>query len=233
MILYDPSLVSYADDEDDVVRGCGVRKENGVYSECGTSPLGRKVEEFVVEGVPLPEDFVLPAIGVSLIELNGKWHVIDHVGADSYPNVADFIEEARRYGMSRRCEGIDYSLLTEGSMHILVHDRAIVANAAEVIASLPESERRACPHGHQHLDEGKMCGALYWHDVSKRGEDGRRSMPSFSYEPGAAPKVKPEYGRGIFAMFPISRLALVKGEGNTEKWQKVAKTGLHATIVDA
>lgn len=80
----------------------------------------------------------------------GVTHVFDIVGENNYPNVADFLEEARRLGVSRRLElstgdeSVDptdttkivpainpYSKLSSRSKLILLHKRAVIENALD------------------------------------------------------------------------------------------------------
>lgn len=57
-------------------------------------------------------------------------HIFDIVGQDNYPNVADFIEETRRRGVSRRLElsPEGYARLTPRSRLIMLHKRACIFN---------------------------------------------------------------------------------------------------------
>lgn len=87
-------------------------------------------------------------------------HVFDIIGQDNYPNVADFLEEARRLGVSRRLEleGGEYARLTSRSRLILLHKRAVIENPAEVITEFGELElarlaRADCP---KHLPSHKV-----------------------------------------------------------------------------
>ena len=58
----------------------------------------------------------LSPIGVQLVERDGVWHILDWIGSEHYPNVADFLEEVRRFGLSRRlAKTVDFSKLTERS----------------------------------------------------------------------------------------------------------------------
>jgi hypothetical protein len=113
-------------------------------------------------------------------------HVFDIVGQDNYPNVADFLEEARRLGVSRRLEleGGEYARLTPRSRLILLHKRAVIENPEPLYGAMGDLElarmRRAdCPKklaAHRldklpdidppvwatpHVAPG--CAALYWH----------------------------------------------------------------------
>src|SRR5262245_36141654 len=127
-------------------RGCGKRKAGGAYLTVDTSPNGSPIEHFLVDEpqpINIAELGITPR-GVHLIERDGVCHAFDWVGQDSYPNVADFIEEARRLGVSRRCELPDYSKLTAESRLILIHARAWIENPEAYRAAMAGRELR-CP----------------------------------------------------------------------------------------
>lgn len=133
-----------------VPRGCGVRSPGGVYLECGLSKNGSPLEAFLVDP-PVP-----PPKGKGKEELANKpqlWirtarsnsddpateYVVMHpgteqpivdiliwIGAEHYPHVADYIEEGRRYGFSRKLNpNLDLSQLTRSSRMILLHPYAL------------------------------------------------------------------------------------------------------------
>ena len=113
----------------DVPRGCGkARDAGGSYWETASSPNGQPIE-FWLSDPPVKIDTIALGIapqGMKLLEVDGVYHAIDWVGAMHYPNVTDFIEEARRYGVSRRCElsQEDYALLSKDSKLICIHSAA-------------------------------------------------------------------------------------------------------------
>lgn len=119
-----------------IERGCGMRVAGGLYGECRTSREGMPIEYFIVDPPRvLDHDMMqVSAMGVtSIMSSDGKTSLLDWVGADSYPNVADFIEEAGRFGLSRRIpKSFDTSKLGQGSQIILIHSRAIVDNWQDV-----------------------------------------------------------------------------------------------------
>jgi hypothetical protein len=130
--------------------------------------------------------------------------------------VADFIEEVRRYGLSRKLNPkLDFSKLTLQSRIVLLHSRAVIENHKEYKSG------HACPRGitsHNHNEE--MCCKLYWEDVDGGepdpslipGQERRvcRKMPSFEYRGYPIPAgVEPAYHLGIFASFPIHALVVI------------------------
>lgn len=223
-------------------RGCGVRKADGIYAECGLSPFGRPVEAFLFDPpLPVPEGLSVNPLGVTFVQadqmVNGRLvstvHIVDWVGADHYPNVADFIEEVRVLGVSRRLSSsLDYSLLTKESRLLLVHSRAYIANHTEYQQVGP------CPRNNDHADGSPCCG-LWWEDVrdgepSGEGREVIRKLPSAAYRALSTPdNVQPDYRPGFIASFPISRLVVVAGERTAEQLQKIQKAALPTAVVEA
>ncbi|MGL4641195.1 MAG: hypothetical protein ACRCVX_15905 [Shewanella sp.] len=115
-----------------VVRMCGTaRTEGGVYLESGMSddPMAKPLEWFLVDPPkPYEPDCKL---GVEMVEgADGKTHVIDYVGLEHYPYATDFLEEVRRFGLSRKVsKNIDFSRLSHGSKIIIVHARGLIAQS--------------------------------------------------------------------------------------------------------
>lgn len=90
-----------------VARGCGERTPGGLYIECGLSPVGRPFDDFLVDP-PLP---LLPGLDATTLAnkprfirdpADGTAHLVIWIGAEHYPYVSDYIEEARRFGISRK-----------------------------------------------------------------------------------------------------------------------------------
>lgn len=181
-------------------RGCGSRKVGGIYL---TVPLakegGATIESLLVDppSVIDPNRVGLSAIGVQTIERGGVSHVLDWVGSENYPNVADFVEEARRMGISRRIsKTFDFYKLTPKSRLFLVHQRAYVQNSKAYYEAYQDERGepvvwkcpKFIPH-HQHpasqtelfgkvLDYVECCAGVWWHDI-----DGGEAVldPAFPY----------------------------------------------------
>lgn len=127
-------------------------------------------------------------------------HVFDIVGGEYYPNVADFLEEARRMGVSRRLEldnNLQYARLTKRSRLMLLHRRAVINNPLDLFKGLEYTEalrlfRAGCPKGlieHAPAESNTPypavlvktsrppgCAALYWH-VIEGGEEIPETLP--------------------------------------------------------
>jgi hypothetical protein len=159
-------------------RACGFRQVGGIYLSCALGPGGSPAENFLIDP-PRPVDVEamgLSSIGTKIIpwttvtESPVETHyVFDIVGEDSYPNVADFIEEVRRQGLSRRiARNSDFAKLDANSRIVLVHRRGFIANSSEYHAQRPKDEKW-CPKDHPkhiHPTFFEMCAALYWEDVT-------------------------------------------------------------------
>jgi hypothetical protein len=163
-----------------VVRACGERLAGGVYLVVPTGANGQSVDTFLIDP-PRPLDVEalgIAAIGTAIVprklmvgrEEVDTHYVIDVVGEEYYPNVADFVEEVRRYGVSRRISrNSDFEKLDRHSRLILVHRRAHIANAEEYQRAR-DAERFWCPRDiPAHVDPSYrgMCAALWWEDIEK------------------------------------------------------------------
>ena len=242
------------------LRACGARVRGGVYAETHLSREGLPVYEFLIDP-PLginPTAMGLSPIGVRLIEKGGITHVLDWVGSEYYPNVADMVEEIRRMGISRRLPStLDFGKLTPGSMIFLAHARAIIENAGEYFAERggfikegphwfetdEDTSGWWCPQGHpSHLnpvDPPPMCASLWWENLSG-GEDSegdrgvKRTMPAFSYRGLRSPDgVKPRYAIGLFAGFPINNIAVINdpdGDSHEKALKRVVRTSLPVSL---
>jgi len=130
-----------------IMRGCGKRKEGGLYACVPTSPFGQPIENFIVDhAIPWSEGAFR---GVRFVQReDGITDMVMWVGAEHYPFPSDFVEEGRMHGFSKRVpiNGSDnnYSALTPHSSRIvLVHPKAIAMRAYELAetAGVPSSVR--------------------------------------------------------------------------------------------
>lgn len=230
-----------------IPRGCGRRKAGGAYMECGGSPVGRPIEYFLLcpPQVVDPKELGITAVGVQLVELEGTWHVIDWVGEKYYPHVADFIEEVRRFGASRRLpKDLDYSKLTPESRMILLHpqahiDEPFVYDQYRIGGKAFDMEWDKCPKDKIHT-KSEMCAGLFWEDVRSVKHDkniriGDREMPSFTYRAATPPgKEKVKHSLAMFAMLPITRLVVIQSkDGSHERtFEAVSKSSIDSEVVD-
>lgn len=228
-----------------VERGCGTRVRSGIYFECGFAPpgQGRPIEDFIFcPPIDLPPGLSVPARGVSLMtDANGVTHIIDRIGLGHYPNVLDFIEEARRFGVSRRLPAnLDFSRLTPESRLILVHDRGRILNFSDYGAPPPcPRTPRAEPRDEARRPHTGFC-AGYWRldieggaPLSDDPTAVRRSMPSFAYTGHPRPSgVTPDYQPAVIASFPCSRIVTVAGGKAASNAAAAARSSLPTAIVE-
>lgn len=216
-----------------VVRGCGTRQMGGVYLEVPTGPNGRPLEDFIIDAPfklspAILEAMGITAVGVKLHERAGITHVIDWVGASHYPNVADWLEETRRFGISSRVpKNIDWSKLEAGSRLLMVHPKAWIENAADYFKARTQAPW-LCPkskpeHGTPPGDAA-MCASLWWEDIAGGATKADiategaynprrvvREMPSFAYAAESAPEgVTGRYCPALFFSIPIARVVIVR-----------------------
>ncbi|MCL4296298.1 MAG: hypothetical protein KJ077_11240 [Anaerolineae bacterium] len=111
-------------------RGCGERVEGEAYACFGIGAGGHLIEEYIVDPVRRwPGKFQR---GIKVMPRdprnpNGVHDLVVFVGAENYPSVWSFVEEASRFGVSRRMPPkLPYEKLTPGvSLMVMVHSKAI------------------------------------------------------------------------------------------------------------
>jgi hypothetical protein len=231
-----------------VVRGCGTRKPGGIYLETALSPGGAPISHFLCDPpIPVADPRDISAIGSQLVERDGVHHVIDWVGQEHYFNVADYVEEVKRFGISRRiAETVNFEKITEESFLLLVHAHAQVDNFLQYGEWIcPKNIESHHPNVQPEPHKIKpMCAGIWWSDVkngvpvqgelNNSGENDRqvvRKMPSFEYCARSTPEnVQPIYRPAIFGAFPISRIALINGgDRHEEKLSRIEKSALPVT----
>jgi hypothetical protein len=194
-------------------RGCGYRQPGGAYFAVPFGPDGRPVEEFLIDPPIVIGAARLGAasVGVTLIERDGVTHVLDIVGREHYPTVAEFVDEARRLGVSRRApRTIDFERINERSRLLLAHPHADIANAAEFPCG------RRCPcRVPEHLADGygDMCARMWWQEPLE-----------------AAP-----HRLALFASFPIPQIEVVRdpiADSHSGTVTAASRSGLPIVEVD-
>lgn len=111
-------------------RGCGKRKEGGLYACTGKSSTGLPVEAFIID--PAIEWTNGPFRGVQWVERpDGVYDILLWVGEEHYPHLSDFVEEGRKMGFSKRIpingSENNYEKITFGSSRmLLIHPNAII-----------------------------------------------------------------------------------------------------------
>lgn len=197
-------------------RACGRRLRGGVYAENRLSEDGLPIEYFIVDP-PTPvelEALGLAPVGVQLIEVGGVTHVFDVVGQEFYPYPADYIEETRRLGASRRLPAnLDFSSLGPESRLVLIHARAVIEN----FAAYPQPPLVGCPRGlapHAQSPLPEMCAGLWWHDLGESAvQTPEESVSQTPPGPSEDTETRSNPGRSAALTTVLRRL-----EGGTEYW---------------
>jgi hypothetical protein len=231
-------------------RGCGERAAGGIYLETAFSDKGHPLECFYADPAMLvaTDDLGVTPRGVTLLaDAAGVTHVWDWVGSESYPNVADFLEEAKRLGISRRISrAAELDRLTRSSRIVILHARAIIEEPwgdylrreeDDVLVDAPCPQRVAAHHcgrqiGAEHsLGSTQLCDRYWYHDVTGGDETEdphqvSRTIGSTQYVAYPRPAgITPRYSVGIVGIFPIARLAVIADpvEGSHEESYAAAK----------
>jgi hypothetical protein len=214
----------------DVERGCGgSRKRGGVYLETGLVSSGGKPLEHFMFDPPKPYQVEVKR-GVQIVEINGVNHVIDYVGSDSYPYPSDILEEVRLHGLSRLVSpGVIKGQLSRSSKVLLVHARAILANAAEMYPYL-ENERLQGRCGyyvatgsqlHLHSPETPCTRHSYALAPATRVEQQEERVifmrqltrhVGYPVEPVLPEAPAPRWESGIIAALPITNISVVASD---------------------
>lgn len=120
-----------------MVRGCGERVPGGIYAETVLGDVGMPFDFFICDSPhPVDPDWGISAIGVKQVGED----LVDWVGQKHYPNVLDFVEEGRRFGVSRRLSpNLDFERLTAKSKMMFVHAKAHIENWTDLVRASQES----------------------------------------------------------------------------------------------
>ena len=223
-----------------VERGCGERKDDGVYACTGMDREGSPVEDFVIDpaiqwaGGPFRAPKLIPDPGEG-----GVFHLAIWAGQEYYPWPSDFVEEVRIAGVSRRIpKGFPLERLTAGkSKMFFVHARVRPQFSYEI---REESRSRGrC----KRIDHGDgICTFALWdlsalehvperHALSKAGENlVDVNCPSFRYQvwapymptPGTSVSERvlspaQRFESGIFAAFWLTHLEHVRPDPETQE----------------
>lgn len=209
-----------------IERGCGERAENALYLCVDLSPTGRPIEDFLVDPVVSWSGGQLRA--PMLVESKGVTHIVLGIGATYYPFVSDFVEETRRFGISKRVpRNFQVERLTAGkSKLLLAHPRSIPNFDHEARAS------SICP---KRNNEEHECIGFLWplsslkefekvHTLGK-GAFGTIMVktPSCWYEVRKPHKPKEfidHYSSGIILAFPVFHFEYVNRQGRVPSKMK-------------
>ena len=148
--------------------------------------LGRSIldplDSFLIDP-PVVRDW--PALGISPVGVTlmpdtiGVYHIWDWIGEGFYKRPADFVEEIRAFGLSRRLPmTLDFAKLTVNSRIICIHAKAFWTNFAATLSSIQwmptdwkcrtgktnHEDLSLAPHDKQRM-HAEMCASLLWVDI--------------------------------------------------------------------
>jgi len=220
-------------------RRCGgSRKAGGVYNSIDISPYGQPLDYYIFcpPQKIVASDLGLSSQGVRILEINNVSHVIDVVGTAYYPYVPDFVEEGMAVGFSRRFDGsgINWSLLSEDSRHLLAHPRAIITNHEELRQDMLHMPVRWSPTGYcpkniaEHYQSSNYsdspCLSMTWQSMQPTKQElpsltnrtfWRSSSVGFRFAAAVPPhNCTIEFELGIFMWLPITLEIVYDPVGN-------------------
>lgn len=199
-------------------RECGPgRQEGHIYAECGFGPNGSPIEHFLIDHpIPVnPAQLGISTQGVTLIERQGVWHIVDFVGESHYPYPQDFIEEARAIGVSRKLPRTsDFAKLTPESTLILIHPKARLKNALEAASS---ATGWRCPCGHSHPATDPCAGWHVYAPTPTLPGTLKRQLKRTTYEVKPLRLDAPEltFTPAYFMRVPISNLSVIRNKNGS------------------
>lgn len=231
-----------------VVRACGTRIAGGIYLVVPTGKKGFPLEAFLVDPPrPVdPETIGLAPQGVSLVidpHDPEVWHVVDWVGTAHYPNATDFLEEARRHGVSRRAQAtLPFSQIGPKSRLLIVHPRGFFVEA-DVMRMHQRGRFKPCERGIAGHDDGTaMCVQCLWDDVEggspeifTRGDQTFREVGGTTYVGHEPLDPRPVASPAIIASFPLRRIEVVtdpKGGKHERAMTRAQRAGIDVVQAD-
>lgn len=184
-----------------VPRACGkTREQGGVYIENGGG--NAVIEDFMLCPPPkITQGMGVSDIGTTVVTLPHKEcaSVIDMIGKTYYPYPVYWIEETRRFGLSRKISKSVALKLEPNSMIIMAHRRAYVENFKDY------PHHYTCPilrPDHKEYSEVDMCLGFVWEDLEMGGDDIVQITPQIIKEHGMNPFV----GRATYSKQALEHL---------------------------
>jgi len=230
----------------------------------GAGPNAHPVECFMFD---TPKVIDVAALGITSVGVHpvenpdGSVWLYDIVGSEHYPNVADFVEETRRLGISRRLpRSLPWDRLDGRTRLILLHKRAMLlpelyapyfkTSPAEAVVG-----RRPCPRAvsNAHCGRGEAphqgfdpCNRVWYEDI-----EGGEPFESDFLEPIERRVVRqiaetryigfrrpdwarPSYQLAAFLRFPLVTIDVVRDdEGGTHRViEHVETAGVSVRLTD-
>lgn len=167
------------------------------------------------------------------------WHVLLWIGKEYYPYLPDYVEEVRRFGVSRKVSSmLDFSKLTpNASMMIMAHPHARLESWMD--RQRPDRCRKLIA-GHARADKEVAGPCLFkcWDlvpaeagtpatDLEALGEEFagayQRTVAATTYTYKPTGESSQGLVAGLFGAFPIHGISLVRGADGTVNEEKAAK----------
>jgi len=228
------------------MRGCGERKDKGLYLECSPSKDGAPIEHFIFD-LPIPvnqEPFRAPILYRD--KRSGIYHVLIWVGKKFYESPWDFIREAEVKGISRRIpKNFPIHKLSRGSKMLFIHSDAVIKNWKELVEELRKQgiTEIPCPKGnkkHKNLEDN--CISLLYYllkgketeEESKFGRWVDRKVGDLVYSipnPFKELNFQPVFETGIFLYVPITNIAYITKDGQVEESVKEAAQNCNLPVL--
>lgn len=222
---------------------------------------GHPLEEYLADP-PVAVDVArvgISPVGIHAVEINtsegpATW-LFDWIGSEHYPNVVDFLEETRHFGVSRRAPGsLPWEKLNSRTRLVLLHARAVISDPApyyrtESRDNLPcrcpqiigwDHCQRRMPKEHE---AGQQCARFWWQDVfngdpvpDRTGRRVTRTVGDTTYQAWARPVgLEPSYRVGMVARFPLPRVSVIRDrESGTHEdvFRRVQRASVPAYVAD-
>lgn len=246
-------------------RGCGTRKAGGTYACVGVGPNGLPWNTFMFDpAVPYAGDR-FRGVQEANEELRSNWQegmalLLDMVGAEHYPTVPSFVEEVRRFGMSRQVpETFDWTKIAGREVWLgLVHWKArhVWADGTEELPPIeyafcdalnPAVVRRIAEDGEKvipiHAPHYPDCVYHLWPLCSRVHEtsEGLVEMPGFRFDPlnvvrnrDPAVPVSPKFPDVDYlpALFAAFPVTHVEAVGYVPEGSNASESGLPVVVVE-
>ena len=121
-----------------MARGCGAARTQGsAYLESRLSAGGIGLDFYMIDPAQMMEGIKVSSRGMKLMKFGNIWHLLDVVGKTHYPSPADYLEEVRAKGASRKIsKKLDLSKLQPGRSRIItLHPSGMITNLDQMLES--------------------------------------------------------------------------------------------------
>lgn len=246
-------------------RGCGTRMPGGLYLSLGTGDVGIPWWKCLVDpptpfsgakfqGIKVAEDAITAKVP------DGHILLLDMVSAKEY-TVATFVEEVRRFGLSRRIQAkFDFSQCQGKQVWLgLIHWQAVIEYGQESV-KMPLAKFRFCEKGGENGNANPHFPLCIFHQwmqapsqLAHRRVDGKPAvytdsegrvmvrMPSFEFDAmnvlvektlACRPSQFPEPAGYLPGLFAIFPISHVEAVGYVPKKTSVGEAGLPVVVME-